>query len=138
MTGGAEDGRRQLWLALNVVGLVLVVGYGGAFTLLVVLLGTDHSESFVDEWAPRWAVGAAVGLLTALLAGRYDRRYLPWTAGLGLAGLLGASLAGALAGALGDRTTYLALGVVCVLALLVIRRTPHLSTTAVPASPDGM
>jgi hypothetical protein len=79
---------------LNVVGLVVVLGCGGAFTLLIVLVGTDHSQTYVDEWAPRWAVGAVAGLLTGLLAGRYDRRYLPWTAALMLAGVMAASLAG--------------------------------------------
>ena len=45
---------------------------------------------------------------------------------------LGASLAGVLAGAFGEQTAYLALGAVCILALLITHRTPYLSTTAMP------
>ena len=85
---------RRLWCVANVVGLVLVLGYGATFTLSIVVLGTSPSQTYVEEWAPTWVVGAAAGLLTGLLAGRYDRRYLPWTAALMLAGVLASSMVG--------------------------------------------
>lgn len=94
MSRGTTDSSHQLWCVLNILGLILVLGYGGLFTLFVVVVGTDHGEAYADEWAPRWAIGAVAGLLTGLLAGRYDRRYLPWTAALMLAGVMAASLAG--------------------------------------------
>ncbi|NPC96512.1 hypothetical protein [Nocardioides sp. zg-DK7169] len=86
MTSGPIEIPRRLWGALNAVMALLVVGYGAAFTVLVVGLGTDHGETVAQDWLWPWGLGALGGLATALLAGRHDRRYLPWTAPLALAG----------------------------------------------------
>ena len=85
---------RRLWCVLNVVGLILVLGFAGAITLAMLAFGTDHSRTPVDEWALTWVVGAAAGLLTVLIVGRYDPRYRPWTAALMLAGVVASTMSG--------------------------------------------
>lgn len=93
MEAAVEQKTRWIWAALNCVGLLLVVLYGGGFTLLVVLLGTDRSETYVDEYSALWVAGAVLGLVVGLIAGRYDRRYLPWIAAWMLVGVMVGSLA---------------------------------------------
>ncbi|MQW75292.1 hypothetical protein GHK92_05345 [Nocardioides sp. dk4132] len=92
MPTDAREYARRLWGALNAALALVVVGYGAVFVFLVLALGTDHSEVAAAEWLRPWAIGALGGLATALLAGRYDRRYLPWTAALVLAGVCAAPL----------------------------------------------
>lgn len=84
--------RLRLWSALNLLALLAVLYVAVGLALFLVLLGGDHSDAPAEYLLPRFAVGAAAGLAVALGAGWYDRRYLPWTAGLVLAGAISATL----------------------------------------------
>lgn len=120
-------------LTASVVLLLALTLTGGDPWLLapVVVLAAACFNATVTPGAALFSERAArAGIGPGVAFGAVN---LAWSLGYAL----GASLAGALAGAFGERTTYLSLAVVCVVALLVVRRTPHLSTTAVPASPGG-
>src|SRR4051794_35672319 len=89
-------------------------------------MSTDHSETYVDEWGVRWAIGGSAGLLTALLAIRYDR-YLAWTAALMLAGALSAA-----ASALSYRGVPIASVAPLVAASMVLRARSQRHRSPVP------
>lgn len=116
-------------LAASVVLLLALAMAGGSPWLLAPLV-VLAAACFNATVTP----GAALFSGRASLAGvgpgvAFGAVNFAWSVGYAL----GASLAGALAEAFGDRAAYLALGAVCVLALLVTRRTPYLSAPSAPA-----
>ncbi|WP_181312253.1 hypothetical protein [Nocardioides campestrisoli] len=90
MTPPARTLVRREWAGLNVALLLGVLWLGGLHVGLILLLGTDHSQAYVVEELPLWGAGALAGMLVALLASRYDRRYLPWVVPAALVGLMSA------------------------------------------------
>lgn len=82
----------RLWSALNLVTLLTVLYVAVGLALVQLVLGGDRSEVPAEYRLPQLVVGAVAGLAVALGAGWFDRRYLPWTAGLVLAGAVTATL----------------------------------------------
>ena len=120
-------------LTASVVLLVALTLAGGSPWLLaaLVVLAAACFNATVTPGAALFSSRAAhAGVGPGVAFGAVN---FAWSLGYAL----GASLAGAVAGAFGEETAYLALGVVCALALLGTRRTPHLSPTATAVPPAG-
>ena len=120
-------------LTASVVLLVALTLAGGSPWLLaaLVVLAAACFNATVTPGAALFSGRAAHAGVGAGVA--FGAVNFAWSLGYAL----GASLAGAVAGAFGEETAYLALGVVCGLALLGTRRTPHLAPTVAAAPPGG-
>ena len=101
--------------ALVLLGLALIGESPWLLALLVVLAGASFNATVTPGTALFSGRAEKAGADPGVVYGAVN---FAWASGYAL----GAPLAGALAGAFGDATSYLAMGAVCVLTLLPIRR----------------
>jgi predicted MFS family arabinose efflux permease len=101
--------------ALVLLALPLAAGSAWSFALLVVLAGAASNATVTPGTALFSGGAEKAGADRGTTFGAVN---LAWSAGYAI----GAPFAGALAGASGDRASYLCAGAVCLLTLLLIRR----------------